>query len=197
MAGLLDGVRADGAGRALVDSSQPPAGLRRGGNGYLRARMRNFCQLARHEPLLLITDLDSWPCPAALCSQWLRGLARPSTMLVRVAVREVESWLLADHEAIEILLGRRPTPRLPMQTDRIANPKAFLLGLACKAAREVRLDLCTESGAEVRQGIGYNARLGGFVREAWDPQRAAQRSDSLRRARQRLRELAESAAGKL
>ena len=32
--------------------------LRRGGSGYLRSRMRNFCEVARRTPVLLLTDLD-------------------------------------------------------------------------------------------------------------------------------------------
>jgi hypothetical protein len=77
--------------------------LRKGGNGYLRSRIPSFCQLARYEPILLITDLDNWTCPAELRTRWLGGLTQPSTMLIRVAVREVEAWLLADHEAMEAL----------------------------------------------------------------------------------------------
>ena len=48
--------------------------LRRGGNGYLRARMRSFCQIAHHGPVLIVTDLDTHVCPASLCSDWLQRL---------------------------------------------------------------------------------------------------------------------------
>ena len=165
--------------------------LRKGGYGYLRSRIRSFCQLARYEPVLLITDLDSWACPAELRTHWLRGLIQPSTMLIRVAVREVEAWLLADHEAMEVLLGKRCTPKLPAQPDTVVDPKALLLNLARRAAREIRMDLCFETNSGVRQGIGYNARLSMFVRDVWDPVRASVRSDSLARACRRLTELAE------
>jgi hypothetical protein len=86
--------------------------LRQGGNGYLRSRMRSFCEIAHHSPVLIVTDLDKHVCPATLCSDWLRRLPNPSTLLLRVAVREIESWLIADHAAIVALFGKSTEPRL-------------------------------------------------------------------------------------
>lgn len=164
--------------------------LRRGGNGYLRSRLANFCQMARLNPMLMITDLDRWTCPAVLCAEWLGRTVRPEKLLLRVAVREIEAWLLADHEAMGALLGHTIALRLPTLPEAIQNPKEFLLGLAARAPRDVRADLCAEAGAVARQGLGYNARLSTFVREIWNPERASSRSDSLRRARERIRQLA-------
>ncbi len=164
--------------------------LRRGGNGYLRSKLANFCQMARLNPLLMITDLDRWTCPAALCGDWLGRTARPEKLLLRVAVREIEAWLLADHEAMAALLGATIATRLPSLPEIIENPKEFLLGLAARAPRDVRMDLCVEAGAAARQGLGYNARLSMFVREIRSPERASSRSDSLRRGRERIRQLA-------
>lgn len=164
--------------------------FRRGGNGYLRSRIANFCEIARRQPLLVITDLDRLACPAALCSDWLDRTSRPRKLLLRVAVREIESWLFADHDAMRTLLGNAVAARLPKQPEAIENPKEFLLTLAARAPRDVRSDLCAPSGAFARQGLGYNARLCVFVREAWNPERASLRSDSLRRARRRILELA-------
>jgi hypothetical protein len=164
--------------------------LRRGGNGYLRSRLANFCQMARLNPMLMITDLDRWTCPAVLCADWLGRIARPERLLLRVAVREVEAWLLADHETMGALLGPTRASRLPTLPEAVENPKEFPLGLAARAPRDVRADLCAEAGSVARQGLGYNARLSTFVRESWNPERASSRSDSLRRARERIRQLA-------
>ena len=36
--------------------------LRQGGNGYLKKRMRNFCEIARQVPVVVLADLDPrWP----------------------------------------------------------------------------------------------------------------------------------------
>ena len=168
----------------------PGMRLRRSGNGYLRSRMRSFCEMARNRPILVVTDLDTLSCPMQLRAMWLRGLRHPSSLLLRVAVREVESWLMADHESIAGLLGRNAATRLPSNPDSVGDPKALLLRIARYAPRGVRFDLCPADGAAARQGLGYNARLCAFVASEWDPSRAASRSESLRRARDRLRQVA-------
>jgi hypothetical protein len=171
--------------------------IRRGGNGYLRSRIRNFCDIARTSPVLLLTDLDTHPCPPGLIQDWVRRHPVPRTMLLRVAVREVESWLLADHEAVVKLIGKAAIRRLPDQPDTLLHPKDFLLDLVRYAPRNVRLDLRAEAGAIARQGLGYNARLSNLVREEWQPARAAVRSPSLHRTMGRLRELVDADPSKL
>ena len=79
--------------------------LRRGGSGYLRSRVMNFRQMAEHIPVLMLTDLDQSLCAPTLISDWLGLQQRPPGFLFRVAVREVESWLLADHAAMSDFLG--------------------------------------------------------------------------------------------
>jgi hypothetical protein len=163
--------------------------LRRGGYGYLRSRITNFCQMAQREPVLLITDLDNHDCAASLIEDWMRRTPRATGLMFRVAVREIESWLLADHDAVKALFGRNAM-KLPDLPDILADPKRAFLSLARSARREVRADLCAQTGAIAAQGLGYNRRLTDFVRRDWNPMRASSRSDSLRRARHRLRELA-------
>ena len=137
--------------------------LRKGGFGYLRSRLNNFYQIARRQPVLLITDLNSYPCAAALIAEWSRRIPRNDGLLFRVAVREIESWLLADHEAMRSLLGSRAT-RLPEHPDTLADPKRTLLDLAKVAPRHVRTDLRAEVGAIAAQGLGYNRVLADWVR---------------------------------
>jgi hypothetical protein len=146
--------------------------------------------MARHNPVLLITDLDTNICPVALRKVWLGRQAHPPGLLLRVAVREIEAWLLADHGAMTSLLGQQAKSRLPDAPDSLHDPKDFLLDWARRASRDVRLDLRAEEGAVARQGLGYNYRLCDMVRKSWRPDRAAQRSPSLRRTIDRISELA-------
>lgn len=162
--------------------------LRRGGNGYLRSRIPNFCQMAHTQPVLLITDLDRMECPTVLMREWFGQREKPPAFLFRVAVREIESWLLADHDAMRGLLGPK-APKLPDAPDNLADAKQELLRIARRAPRDVRDDLVVQAGTVASQGLGYNARLCAWVRESWDASRAAERSPSLQRARTRLREL--------
>jgi hypothetical protein len=162
--------------------------LRKGGYGYLRSKMDSWCKLARHRPVFLLTDLDNKECPSLLIESWFGQKPRPENLLLRVAVREVESWLLADHEAMRFLIGARG--KLPQNPDALEDPKQSLLQLARYAKRDVRQDLVVETGTVASQGIGYNARLGLLVKSHWSPRRAAERSSSLNSAIARLEELA-------
>src|ERR1041385_8982694 len=65
------------------------------GFGYLRNRVENFNAAAvSGTPIILLTDLDQHGCAPEIIHDWLQQ--QPHANLVfRVAVREVESWLLA------------------------------------------------------------------------------------------------------
>jgi len=158
--------------------------VRRGGNAYLKTRIRSFQEMARRDHVLLITDLDRVPCPSELIHLWLGSAPLPSTLLFRVAVKEIEAWLLADHEAMRTLLGKKP--RLPGHPDQLADPKEVLLDIAKLAPRDIRDDLRRERGSVASQGLGYNSRLIDLVRKHWSPERASALSPSLKRACARL-----------
>ena len=183
----------EAVGQRLVDDTGADLAitlrLRRDGFGYLRSRIRSFCEIARRMPVLLLTDLDNEQCPATLIGAWSRHDAVPGQLLFRVAVRQVESWLLADREGVSRLL-RVSVGRLPDNPDALPNAKQSFLRLARRAPRRIREELTAEQGATASQGLGYNALLCDFVRNRWNPARAATRSDSLNRARSRLAELA-------
>jgi hypothetical protein len=160
----------------------------RKGNGYLRSNLTKFLEIARYEYLFLLTDLDWVTCAPSLISSWAQDQIVPEKLLLRVAVREVESWLLADREAIASFLSCSEA-KLKDPPDSLSDPKQALLQLAKKSPRAIRSELVAEHGAIASQGLGYNQLLGEFVRNSWSPERAAERSNSLFRARRRLHEL--------
>jgi len=166
-----------------------PLLLRKNGFGYLRSNMRKWQTLALQRPVIVFTDLDKSSCPVALLNDWYGAQARHENLLLRIAVREVESWLLADHEAMRGLIGNKG--RLPQSPDTLDDPKQHLLTLAKRAPRDIRMDLVKERGSVSSQGIGYNTRLIFMVENNWCPDRAAQHSPSLGKARLRLHELRE------
>lgn len=161
--------------------------LRRNGSGYLKSKVESWRQLAGQQVVLLLTDLDQIDCPVALRNEWLGTRPVPDRLLLRIAVREIESWVLADHDAMRKLIGGRG--KLPPAPDELGDPKAFLLNMVRKyAPRDVKQDLLAERGAMASQGLGYNRRLVAWVKSDWSPDRAAARSPSLLRARQALRD---------
>lgn len=166
--------------------------LRKNGSGYLRSRLGSFCQIALHQPVIMFTDLDKAACPMTLIRSWTKGVSIPSGLLFRVAVREIESWLLADHEAVIQLFGKKAAGHLPAKPDEIDDPKATLIALAARAPRHIRNAIVADKHVIASQGILYNAQLCRFVKETWNPKRARKRSPSLNRAVLRIEELGNS-----
>lgn len=161
--------------------------LRKGGFGYLKSKMHNWRQMAERNLMLIITDLDQAVCPIALVQDWTSNQVSPQKLLLRVAVREIEAWVLADHEAMRELIG--PKGVLPPQPDNLPDPKQALLRLSKAAPKAIREDLLrVREDAGLAQGLGYNARLIPWVELSWCPERAADRSPSLARTITRLKE---------
>ncbi len=171
-------------GVLCVDTKIPGKGA-----GNLKKKLPELTRVAYSLPVLLITDLDRVACAPLLISTWKGGGKLPQDMLFRVAVREVESWLMADAEALANLLKIR-SKKIPIKPDTLGDPKQTLLELAKKAPRAIREELIKAPGAIAAQGIGYNSVLGQFVREDWSAERAAIRSPSLASTRRRIDELA-------
>jgi len=158
---------------------------RKQGFGYLKKQARNFNTIANTYPVLLLTDLDHTLCASKLTKSWL-PIPQNSNFLFRVAVREVESWLLADREAISQFLNISISI-CPDSPDSILDPKQALLNLAKKSKRrEIKQDMLPTKGSLSPVGLGYNARLADFVWNYWDVDRAVVRSDSLNRAWKRV-----------
>lgn len=160
--------------------------LCRGGFGYLKKKISHFNKAARSIPFLILTDLDNSPCPPQMIKSWLNIPEHPN-LLFRIAVREVESWILADRAAIADFLGISEK-KIPYDTDSLPDPKACLIQLARKSrSRSLREDLVPPSGATSRQEPNYNNRISDFIRNHWNADTASRHSRSLRRALERLR----------
>ena len=175
--------------RLIADISTPyfiQHTLGRRGNGYLRSKMDSWYQMAQQQVMVVLTDLDRANCLVEFRDQWLVA-EPPKNLLLRIAVREVESWVLADHVAMRELIGAKGV--LPGAPDELTDPKQSLLKLAKSAPKQIRDDLLKTIDGNLAQGLGYNARLSAWVHSEWSPQRAAERSPSLARARLRLNEV--------
>ena len=156
------------------------------GSGYLSSKMDSWRQMATHQVMVILTDLDRANCLVEFRDKWLENTTLPKNLLFRIAVRESESWAMADHEAMRAMIGMRGV--LPASPDDLPDPKQVLLRLANGAPRPVREELLKTVDGNLYQGLGYNARLTEWVGSVWSPRRAAERSPSLARARNRLRE---------
>lgn len=152
------------------------------GRGNFWNRVTDYDRAAQHlGPVFALADLEGERCVPMLFYRHLRR-APNSRFLCRIAVRMIESWLLADARSISDFLGV-PQDRLPRQPDQLANPKRTVVDLARRFTRgEIKADIVPAAGTPRSQGPGYTARLSEFARTAWNPGEARERSASLRRA---------------
>jgi hypothetical protein len=163
--------------------------LRRNGFGYLKSKMHDFAGMAARNVIVLLTDLDTAKCAPSMKADWFHKIDQPSKFVFRIAVRETESWLMADRVHFSDFLGVSQNA-VPQDPETLVDPKAKLVDIARKAKRDLRSDLVPARGVRAKQGIGYNEVLCGFVERMWDCRRASQNSDSLRRACDRLASVA-------
>jgi hypothetical protein len=158
----------------------------RQGFGYLRKTAAGWNVGARGIPFVLLTDLDDQLCPSALIQEWLNMPLHPN-LIFRVAVREVEAWLLADRINVARFLSV-PRKIVPSTCDDLADPKRELIQLARKSkSREIRERIAPRINSTAQQGPDYNGCLTAFVKSGWDIQTACHASPSLARAVHRLR----------
>lgn len=152
-----------------------------GGFGYLKRMAPAFNNAAKSMPYLILTDLDRWTCPTGLIKTWLPNDVHRN-LIFRVAVREVESWLLADQAAFAKFLGIEKD-FVPDNPDTLVDPKATLIELAAKSPkREIKRDIVPRHGSTSTIGPNYNGRLIVFVQKHWSMKIAMTKSPSLKRA---------------
>lgn len=157
----------------------------RRGFGYLRRTIKGWNRAAAYVPFIVLTDLDQRLCPIELIGDWLDETIHPN-LLLRVAVREVEAWLLADRPNLARYL-RVPAKSIPIAPDELEDPKAALVELARRSGSGLMRDgIVPKRGSTAKQGPDYNACLSEFVRTGWSIDEAAAHSASLRRTVARL-----------
>ena len=150
------------------------------GYGYIKKNISGFNNASKGMPFLVLIDLDAEVCAPTKIRNWLSVPKHPN-LLFRIAVREVESWLLADRVGFAKFLGIRKD-LIPDNIEEIKDPKKFLIELAKRSRkRALREDLVPSPGSTAKQGPVYNDRLISFVTDSWDHSAATINSPSLER----------------
>ena len=156
----------------------------------LQANLHRYLMQAEFvQPILCIADTDH-QCPVALLDKWLPGGGHPN-LLLRFAVSEAESWLLADRHATSDFFGVA-LKHVPSQPEVEADAKRTVLSLARRSSRrELRQEMVSATDI-TKPGSGYNLHMRRLAAERWRPSDAAQNSVSLRPAKERIRALTAS-----
>ena len=155
----------------------------RKGKPFLRTKIGGYNNdsRTRHTPWLVLVDLDNEAdCAPSMRDAWLPDPA--DNFCFRIAVREVEAWLMADAETLAgyLSVSMNRIPRIP---ESLAQPKNEMVNLGRRSRRnDVREDMAPRQESGRRVGPAYASRLIEYVNNEWRPEVAAGRSDSLRRA---------------
>ena len=158
------------------------------GKNRLDGALAGYNAAARHGSWLVLRDLDT----DADCAPTLRArlLAVPASgMAFRIAVREIEAWLIADLHSFAQYFSI-PVGRVSTGPESIHRPKEYLVNLVRRSrSRTIRDDVVPRDGSRARVGPGYAGRMIEFASTVWSPHGASVRSDSLKRCLARLSHL--------
>jgi len=171
--------------KEMLKQSQRPFSvgncLNQRGYGKIKKIISGLNYAAKGMPYLVLTDLDKAECPLVIISEWLTQPKHPN-LLFRIAVKEVEAWLLAHREAFAEFLGISVS-LIPANVDEIPDPKQLLIYLAKKSKkRNLRDAIVPDRNSTAKIGKDYNGQLIQFVQNNWQVEAAQVNSRSLQRA---------------
>lgn len=158
------------------------------GKAKLDERIANYNRAAVQFPWVVFRDSDA-VCPVRLREQLTQRVGEwNSKFSLRIAHSMSEAWLLADRDRFAEYFGV-PASRVPAEPEALPHAKRTVLALcATSRSRAIRGDM-TFGGDQV--GPLYVPRINEFASTVWQPLEAAESSESLRRAIDRIRELPE------
>jgi hypothetical protein len=159
------------------------------GFGKIKKNIKAYNNAAKHGYFFVVTDLDTkYTCAPLLIEDWL-PVQRSDQLLFRVAVREVESWLLGDRKSFASFfsIGRGLVPSMP---DTLKDPKHIVIELAKKSKKRSIRNAIVPRDNYASIGPGYNLAFQDYIRNYWNITTARQHSPSLDKAMRALNKIA-------
>jgi hypothetical protein len=150
------------------------------GFGKIKRNIIAYNKAAKHGFYFIITDLDRYDCAPALIDEWLPDEQNPQ-LLFRIAVHEIESWLLADRNNFASYLSVNRA-LIPLNPDDIPDPKQTIINLARKSRKRQIREGIPPIDKYASIGPGYNIEFRNFITNHWDISNASNHSQSLARA---------------
>ncbi|SFU63408.1 hypothetical protein [Alicyclobacillus macrosporangiidus] len=155
-----------------------------GGKTKILSKLQAYNLAARRQPWFVLLDLDSAACAPTWLSETLP--VRSEGMCLRLAVRQVESWLLADKRGVSEYLGV-PSDVIPERPDDCAHAKREMLALAARGKHRRCKEMIIKRQGAILEGPLYTFHIQQFATDHWDIDLASTRSESLSRALAALR----------
>jgi hypothetical protein len=137
---------------------------------------------ARHQWVIGLGDLEQSRCASEALHR-IKGGLHPNFKL-RLSVRMLESWLLADRAALADFLGV-PVALIPANPDQEPHPKRCIGQISARSRKRRIRETMAPAGTGAAVGAEYTPVIKEFIAQAWSMQRAVARSPSLARACQR------------
>ena len=164
-----------------------------GGKSRLDPKLPGYNRSAERQPWLVLRDLDDAPCPASLVHELIGG-GLSAGFALRIPVRAIESWLLADRKAFAAFF-RVAVRRVPDEPDTLEDPKTAVIDL-CRASTSsaIRSGMVPTPRSGRRVGREYVAMIREYAMTSWRVDVAESTSPSLGRSIARLRDLVAAGA---
>jgi len=179
----VEGVADEAVALRLIahGGGQPGTVYGKQGKPKLRQRINGYASAALYSPWFVLVDLDhDADCAPLLRNGWVPQV--PPQLCFRVAVRAVETWLIADSERMAAFIGLS-RGKIPDAPEALEDPKRALVDLARQSRKSaIRMDMVPRDGSGRPIGPAYTSRLIEFATSHWSPDAASLRSESLRRA---------------
>lgn len=192
--GAVEGITDEAVLRRICTYAGAKTGTVYGKSGkqHILTRISGYNNSARYRHWLVLLDLDmDADCAPAVLGSWLAAPA--ALMCLRIAVHELEAWILSDRERFAEFFSVSLV-RVPLNPDLLPDPKAALVSLAQSSRKsDIRVDMVPRPGSGQAVGPAYASRVIEFVQDTnagWRPEVAEQSSDSLRRCIAAIRHLA-------
>jgi hypothetical protein len=151
------------------------------GKGKIKKQITAYNSAAQYGYYFVITDLDNeYDCAPLLIKDWLKARCS-SQLLFRVAVHEVESWLLADRENFASFFSISQN-LIPQKPDNETDPKRTVISLAKRSRKREIRDAIIPIDNYASIGPGYNSLLQSFIQKTWNIDTARKNSPSLDKA---------------
>lgn len=142
-----------------------------GGKTRLDPNIPRYVNSARQLPWLILRDLDHDAACGPELRQQLSSEELP-LLCLRIAVREIEAWLMHDREALSRFLKVR-VARIPEHAETLDDPKQALINAArSSTSSSIREAMTPRDGAGASEGPEFAAYMVDFVRNHWDIRRA-------------------------
>jgi Domain of unknown function (DUF4276) len=160
-------------GKPIVSKSYPVSkgwekNIGPSGYGYIKKSLPAFNAASAIIPFVILVDADTRPCPRETIKSWLGDETQNPNLVIRIAIREVEAWLLADRSGIADFLAI-PESCVPLDPSRIKDPKRYLSRLAARSRRkEIRQDLARAPGTRSKTGPFFSQSLQYFTKNLWN-----------------------------